>query len=213
MPRTIVILIGLLLTIGYTARPALAQQTNDPPKITDVIDETLEKLRRVETEQRARADAWAQRRRVPVSVRQADGRRVLLVGLEADRPVYLTSLNRIAALTTRTATLHPGNLLGLNLTGQGMDIGIWDAGLPLQSHQELLHRVTTRDLADYDDHATHVAGTLVASGVRSDARCLRHAEWWSQTASMRPTESTASVTLLQLCNGLARTLHETARGH
>ncbi len=155
MPRTIVILLGLLLTIGYTARPAQAQQTNDPPKITDVIDETLEKLRRVETEQRARANAWAQRRRVPVSVRQADGRRVLLVGLEADRPVYLTSLNRIAALTTRTATLHPGNQLGLHLTGQGMDIGIWDAGLPLKGHQELLHRVTTRDRADDDDQANH----------------------------------------------------------
>ncbi len=198
MPRIIVLLLGLLLTIGYTAPPAQAQQTNDPPKITDVIDETLEKLRRVETEQRARADAWAQRRRVPVSVRQADGRRVLLVGLEADRPVYLTSLNRIAALTTRTATLHPGNQLGLYLTGQGMDIGLWDAGLPLQSHQELLHRVTARDLADNDDHATHVAGTLVASGVRSDARGMAYqahlrAYDWDNDASEMATEAARGV--------------------
>ena len=133
MPRTIVILLGLLLTIGYTARPAQAQQTNDPPKITDIIDETLKTLRHVEVEQRAKAVVWAEQQRVPVSVRQTGGGRVLLVGLEGNRPVYLTSLNRIAALTTRTATLHPGNQLGLNLTGLGLEIGIWDSGLPLKA--------------------------------------------------------------------------------
>ena len=190
MPQFLVILLALLLTIGYTVPPAQAQEANDPTKITDVIDETLKMLRRVEVEQRARAVVWAEERRVPVSVRQAGGSRVLLVGLEGNRPVYLTSLNRIAALTTGTATLHPGNGLGLNLTGNGLEIGIWDSGLPLQSHQELIGRVTGRDQAPSTDHATHVAGTLAAAGVRADARGmayqahLRAYDWDDDTSEM-----------------------------
>ena len=187
MPRYLIILLGLLLTTGYTARPAQAQQTNDPSK---VIDETLKTLKRVEVEQRDRTVVWAEQRRVPVSVQQRSGGRVLLVGLEANRPVYLTSLNRIAALTTRTATLHPGNLLGLNLTGRGLEIGIWDSGIPLQGHQELIGRVTDRDRASATDHATHVAGTLAATGVRAEARGmayqahLRAYDWNNDTSEM-----------------------------
>lgn len=198
MPRYFAILSMVLLTIGYTARPAQAQQTNDPPTITDVIDETLKEVRRVEAEQHARAVAWADRRRVPVSMRQRDGGRVLLVGLEAERPVYLTALNRLAALTTHTATLYPGNPLGLNLTGLGMEIGIWDSGLPLQSHQELAGRVTTRDRASDDDHSTHVAGTLAAEGVRPDARGMAYeahlrAYDWDDDASEMSAEAARGV--------------------
>ncbi|MCH8961834.1 MAG: S8 family serine peptidase, partial [Bacteroidetes bacterium] len=68
----------------------------------------------------------------------------------------------------------PGNQLGLNLTGLGLEIGIWDSGLPLKGHQELIGRVTTRDQASVTDHATHVAGTLAAAGVRSEARGMAY---------------------------------------
>ena len=190
MFRLIIILLGILFTIGYTVRPAQAQQDRESPRITDVIDETLKTLRRVEAEAQAEASAWARRRLLPVSMRQADGRRVLLVGLNAGRPVYLTSLNREAALTTRTATLHPGNQLGLNLTGQGMEIGLWDGDVPLRGHQELAGRVTIHDEAVADDHATHVGGTLAASGVRPEARGmayqarLRAYDWEDDAAEM-----------------------------
>jgi len=190
MSRYYVIVLGILLIIGYSAGPAQAQQTSDPSKTTEEREETLQRLRQVEAEQRSLAESWVARRRLPLAVRQTNGRRVQLVGLEADRPVYLTTFNRMAAQATHTAFLYPDAPLGFNLTGQGLVIGLWDEGVPLQSHQELAGRVSLHDAASSDDHATHVAGTLVAAGIRSEARGmayqarLRAYDWDDDVAEM-----------------------------
>ncbi len=52
-----------------------------------------------------------------------------------------------------------------NLHGEGIKIGIVDGGSVLESHVELHGRVTNLSHTDTDLHATHVAGTLIASGV------------------------------------------------
>ncbi len=191
MSRTFVALLALLLTFGYSAGAARAQERPaDPPAVTDVIDEVLATLRRVEAEQRAEAAAWAAQRRLPVSARRANGERVQLVGLEAGRPVYLTALNQTAAQRTHTATLYPGQLLGLHLTGSGLEIGLWDSGVPLSTHQEFGGRVVVRDRVEADGHATHVAGTLAAAGVRPEARgmayeaTLRAFDWDNDATEM-----------------------------
>ncbi|MFQ5570822.1 MAG: S8 family serine peptidase [Rhodothermales bacterium] len=173
MSRNIAAFVGIVLIIGYTAGAAQARQPTDPPGLAD-RRAVLDTLHHVEAEQREAAKAWALQRGLPVSVRQSNGRRVQLVGLTGRHPTYLTSFNSGAAQTTRTQLLHPGQALGLNLTGGGLDIGIWDGGMPLKSHRELIGRVETRDDAPADDHATHVAGTLVAEGVRPDARGMAY---------------------------------------
>jgi hypothetical protein len=52
-----------------------------------------------------------------------------------------------------------------NLNGDGMTIGLVDGGRVLETHVELEGRVENLSSSDYDRHATHVAGTLISSGV------------------------------------------------
>lgn len=54
--------------------------------------------------------------------------------------------------------------------GAGVVIGLWDQGPARGSHRELTNRVTVVDLITVSDHATHVCGTLIATGVTSTAR-------------------------------------------
>jgi hypothetical protein len=78
--------------------------------------------------------------------------------------------NAAAADTTNTDQLWSGGGLGLNLTGAGLTVGIWDQGGVRTTHNELIGRVTIKDGSPLADHSTHVAGTIGASGVIADAR-------------------------------------------
>lgn len=90
-------------------------------------------------------------------------------------PLYRTTDNRIAARTISANRVYPGGSAGLSLTGQGLNIGIWDGGAVRGTHQELTGRVTQVDGAtSLSAHATHVAGTLMASGVDTNARGMAY---------------------------------------
>ena len=58
-----------------------------------------------------------------------------------------------------------------NLTGSGVAIAIWDSGRVDETHADLAGRVVFGD-STYpvvSEHATHVAGTMAGTGVRSEA--------------------------------------------
>lgn len=78
--------------------------------------------------------------------------------------------NADAAITTRANQLLPGGGLNLNATGQGVNVGVWDQGQVLSTHQELAGRVTNLDTGAPSNHSTHVAGTIGAKGVQSAAK-------------------------------------------
>jgi VCBS repeat-containing protein len=81
------------------------------------------------------------------------------------------SHNLAAADTTNADQLWAGGGLGLNLTGNGLEVGVWDGGRVLNTHQEFGGRVTFGDSASsFNNHATHVAGTIGAAGVNANAR-------------------------------------------
>lgn len=68
-----------------------------------------------------------------------------------------------------------GNRLGYNLIGAGTNLsgrlGVWDGGRIRNTHRELVGRVVQQDNPfTLDDYATHVSGTLIASGVLPAAR-------------------------------------------
>ncbi len=106
-----------------------------------------------------------------------DGSVMILSGVsETGQPLYdITMTNSGAALTTRTNALYEGGGLDLNLTGGSVAmkdrLGIWDGGKVLDTHSELNGRITQVDNATaVDGHATHVSGTLIATGINPRAK-------------------------------------------
>jgi len=94
------------------------------------------------------------------------------------KPIYYGVDNADAAAGTLTTVMH--GFLGLNTEGFGMNIGVWDENRALGTHQEFTvsstnsaSRMSYGDNAitgTSTDHATHVAGTMVARGVQPNAR-------------------------------------------
>lgn len=85
-------------------------------------------------------------------------------------PLYYVTSNAGAAAGTLTDRLNSESGL-FKLYGESMRVHEWDGGGVLASHQEFGGRVTQKDTptgANY--HATHVAGTMIAEGVRAGAR-------------------------------------------
>ncbi|TPE40281.1 S8 family serine peptidase [Pontibacter mangrovi] len=106
-----------------------------------------------------------------------DGRVISLQGLDATgQPVYyITYNNSSAAATTRTDQLWSGGTLDLSLNGSSSSVAnklaLWDGGRVLASHQELTGRVDQRDNpTQTSEHSTHVAGTMIATGLNPLAR-------------------------------------------
>ena len=57
-------------------------------------------------------------------------------------------------------------------TGSGYTIGMWDAGMPRDTHQELAGRVYTSDGSSIHYHSTMVAGVIASAGIDSRAKGL-----------------------------------------
>jgi len=104
-------------------------------------------------------------------------------------PVYYTTENINSARTISTDNVWPGGDGQYFLSGQGMTVGVWDNGKVRNTHQELFGRVQQIDGAtNLGDHATHVSGTLIASGANNNARGMAyeaqlHAYDWSNDNS------------------------------
>jgi hypothetical protein len=103
---------------------------------------------------------------------------------EAGQPVYYVTRSNLGLATSiNTNKLWSGGSLGLNLQGQGMEVssnrsrlGMFEPGAARTSHVEFGGRAVTRDTPSFvnpsgnADHATHVAGTMIAAGINPQAR-------------------------------------------
>ncbi len=111
-------------------------------------------------------------------LKNANGRLMEIKYIIDGKPVYISTDNANAAISTRTNHLHNGGSLGLNLEGQNMYIALWDGGEVLTTHGEFLNsdssasRVTDGETLIFptDFHATHVAGTILAKGTDPAAK-------------------------------------------
>lgn len=93
---------------------------------------------------------------------------------ERRMPRFFKADNVNAAATVGTDDVWPGGSAGLALSGAGTplgELGEWDAGGVRTTHVEFGGRVTQMDTpSGFSSHATHVAGTLVASGSNAAAK-------------------------------------------
>lgn len=115
----------------------------------------------------------ALQRNIPIYIYLQDGEVGKLEFFdELDQPVYYQVFNLKAAATTRTNSLQPGGDLDVNLTGKGITVGIYDQTRPKPDHVEYNGRLNQVDgsTEDISSHATHVTGTILASGVNANAK-------------------------------------------
>ena len=95
---------------------------------------------------------------------------------EIGEPLYIINhSNAQAAATTKTNQLYSGGSLGISLSGKSDTmsgrLAIWDGGNALATHQEFGDRIKLQEnLSTTDIHGTHVAGTMIASGVNANAK-------------------------------------------
>ncbi len=104
-----------------------------------------------------------------------NGRTVSLVRImPSGLPEYYISHNFRASENVGVVKLRPRASLALNLTGKSMTIGVWDSGSINSEHQEFGNRIDIRDNIPFDDHGTHVAGTIAAAGINPQAKGMAY---------------------------------------
>ena len=124
---------------------------------------------------------------------------------ENNNPIYFTTDNVGAAITTRANKLNSGGSLGLSLDGQNMTIGVWDGGKVRSTHNLLTGRVTQIDNATaLSAHATHVSGTMMGNTTASTS-----AKGMASQANLKAYDwnSDVSETTLAAANGLLLSNH------
>lgn len=114
-----------------------------------------------------------------------------LISIDDGTLRYFVTNNATGATLIKTSDLYSGGVAGFALSGDGTILGIWDAGRVRLEHQEFGTRITQRDNAPTShNHATHVAGTMVASGVNNAAKGMSHqaslwaSDWNNDSAEM-----------------------------
>jgi PKD repeat protein len=191
------------LVFGQTAEEIVLQETQ--------IEELKKFEERVKVEfetNRNKAIALAEENGWEVIIDNPDGSYMELVGVdEFGGPIYYSTDNRNSARTIATSKVHNGGGAGYNLEGQGMTLGIWDGGAVLRTHREFGNRVLVRDgTSGSNYHATHVGGTMVASGVSSSAKGMAPQanlwsyNWTSDSYEMSQASRNSSNPLLVSCH-------------
>lgn len=121
---------------------------------------------------RAIAESIAARHGVPLRV-ERDGGIIELQRYEHGIPRMYVTDNLNSAKTTSTNKLWPGAGYGFSLTGSSDTLGEWDAGAPLTTHQEFGSRIISSQ-GSAVGHSTHVAGTLIATGLQAPAQGMSY---------------------------------------
>ena len=134
------------------------------------LEATAQEIRTEEKAEATEVEAYLKRTGAPRYVENEDGTLFALRRIVNGLPQYDMTYNRQAAISTSTHHVQSGGRSGFNLTGTDMVIGEWDGGGALTSHVEFEGRAIQRDdpFAP-SNHATHVAGTLIAAGINPEA--------------------------------------------
>ena len=155
----------------------------DPAHRADIVA----KMQAVERTRRDAARAKAAQRGLPLRVVKPNGVVMELADFAGDTPLYFTTHNVNAAISTGANLLRNAPF---SITGAGVTVGVWDGGAVRATHQEFGGRVTVKDGAANLDHSTHVGGTIAASGVVASAKGMATAvnvdsyEWTSDKSEM-----------------------------
>ena len=150
--------------------------SNEPPKrsIADVLEDidlsvpgarekAVAEIQAMEEDRKLAGIARARELGLPLRTETPDGTIKEIAGLDENgEPLYFVTYNANAAISTGANLLQAAPY---SLDGAGLILGVWDGGIARYTHQELAGRVSVKDGAGFSDHATHVVGTMIASGL------------------------------------------------
>jgi len=163
-----VALIGLIGTLPLFGQVDSQRAVAVDLRTPQARQETVRLLTEKSSESKRQAESLARQRNWLVRGTLPSGRRVELIQAANERPQYYVTHNANAAISTGANSLR--NTAPYFVNGSGFIVGVWDGGAVLSTHQEFGVRVLVKDGAGVIDHATHVAGTIGASGVVSLAQ-------------------------------------------
>ncbi len=205
------ILIVLFLSTSF----AFAQTKEARTKITSTYNKAKLSALHDQFDQRAKENkqkalAMAKAKGWPATRTTKSGQYQELVNVTLDgHPIYFTTLNANAAISTRTVHLNTGGSLGLTLDGQNMTAYIWDGGLARSTHQEYdgpggNNRYSIGDgTTGLHYHSAHVTGTIIASGVDPAAKGMA----WKASAIGFEWNSDVAEATTAAANGMLLSNH------
>lgn len=124
-------------------------------------------------------------------------------------PLYYTSSNAGSAFTSRANKLMPNGGLGLNLTGKDLFVGVWDQDNAKINHLDFQGRAFVYDnnVNPVSNHSSHVTGTIVSSGLNSNALSGRGIAYEAFAYISNWTNDIVEMATLANNNGLLMSNH------
>jgi hypothetical protein len=170
MMKTLINILLIVLCAAAAAPPPCQAQMNEAQR--QALLDLSKQLHQEHLERRKAVEAFAKEHGQPLVIYEGNQIVAYLSEIVNGQAIYegITNSNAIASISA--GHLRPGGELGLDLTGDGIRLGIWEpGGVPRTTHQELAGAVDAIQSANsVTDHATHVAGTMVAMGVVGSAQ-------------------------------------------
>ncbi|KAA0128704.1 S8 family serine peptidase [Chryseobacterium sp. SN22] len=173
-------LFGWLVFASLTAKAQTQEEKRDIASHSDQIANQLllKSLNTEEYHRRIRIEQYLQQNpNIKKTIKFGEiGIQELIDVLPNGEKIYARTTNLGAAFTARANQLYGGGSLGINVQGQNMTAAIWDGGNVRNTHQEFMvgtnSKITLSDGSNFQNHPTHVAGTICAQGINADVRGL-----------------------------------------
>ncbi len=157
------------------------------------IMQLSDSLRQVDVARNEMLANWSQQEGLPLRFNDDNDRGYTMLRIGDGVPVLQTTVNDGAALMTLTKPLLDGGSTSLNLSGNGLSIGQWEAGQNAvrSTHEALTGRVdNSNNTMSVGNHGTQVAGMLMANGlINSDSRGMAP----SASTSVYASDDRASI--------------------
>lgn len=180
--KTLAVLFSICVSQGLWAQMNKAER--------DQLHSYAEQLKIQEQEKRHTLEQYARQNNIPLVLEDESGIHYLSQIVHG-KPIYMGDDNLVSAEIVSANRVKNGGGMGLDLTGAGQTMGLWEAGnVPRVTHQEFTNnRALSLEAASVvpDDHASHVAGTIIAAGEDDDAR------GFSEAASLRCYDASGHV--------------------
>ena len=134
-----------------------------------------------------------------------NGNQIALVDIGSDgTPLYYSTFSDNTSIVSRANTLYKDGLLDLGISGEGMQVGVWDSGSALLTHQEYNSRVFAADNSkELSSHATMVLGSMISSGIKAKAKGVAY----SATAISNDWKADKVEVINAAANGLLLSNH------